>query len=50
MSVLRQALLIAVTAVVVGFIVPAFFKPSYPVPEILGTVAPGFEEVREVFR
>lgn len=50
MSFLRQALLVAVTAVIVGIIVPSYFKPSYPVPEIFGTVAPGFEEVREVFR
>lgn len=50
MSFIRQALLVCITAVVVAFVIPAYFKPSYPVPEIFGTVAPGFEEVIEVFR
>ncbi|KAJ8049424.1 Beta-lactamase domain-containing protein 2 [Holothuria leucospilota] len=50
MSLVRKALLVAVAAIVFGVIIPSFFKPSYPVPEIFGTVAPGFEEVREVFR
>lgn len=50
MSLLRQALLVAVTAIVVAFIIPSCLKPAYPIPEIYGTVAPGFEEVREVFR
>lgn len=50
MALLRQALLVAVTAIIVAVIIPSHRKPSYPVPEIFGTVAPGFEEVREVFR
>ncbi|XP_071852769.1 beta-lactamase domain-containing protein 2-like [Apostichopus japonicus] len=50
MSLLRQAFVVCVTAVVVAFVIPAYLKPAYPVPEIFGTVAPGFEEVRDVFR
>ncbi|XP_071851272.1 beta-lactamase domain-containing protein 2-like [Apostichopus japonicus] len=50
MSFLRQASIVCVTAVIVGLIIPTYLKPSYPVPEIFGTVAPGFEEVRDVFR
>ncbi|KAJ8049426.1 Beta-lactamase domain-containing protein 2 [Holothuria leucospilota] len=50
MSFLQQALLVVATAIVVAFFIPAFYKPSYPVPEVFGTVAPGFEEVKVVFR
>lgn len=49
MSLIRQVILVAVTAIFVS-ILPSLFKTSYPVPEIFGTVAPGFEDVREVFR
>ncbi|PIK39536.1 putative beta-lactamase domain-containing protein 2 [Apostichopus japonicus] len=49
MSFLRASI-VCVTAVIVGLIIPTYLKPSYPVPEIFGTVAPGFEEVRDVFR
>lgn len=49
MSFLKQALLVAVTAIAAS-VLPSYFKPSYPVPEIFGTVAPGFEEVRDTFR
>ncbi|KAJ8049436.1 Beta-lactamase domain-containing protein 2 [Holothuria leucospilota] len=46
----KQAVVVAVTAFVVAVVIPNYFKPSYPVPEVFGTVSPGFEEVIEVFR
>lgn len=49
MSLLGQTLLVAVIAIIIS-ILPSYFKTRYPVPEIFGTVAPGFEDVRDVFR
>lgn len=49
MSLLRQSLLVIVTAILVTFL-PSYLSPRYPVPEIFGTVAPGFEEVVDTFR
>lgn len=50
MSFYRQALFVCTASVILAWVISSFMRTSYPVPEIFGTVAPGFEEVRETFR